>query len=250
MRGVSEADLYEPVKNLLAARGFTVRGEVTGCDVTAARGDELWVVELKLGFNTRLLFQAVERQKITPHVFVALPRPKRNNNKDFAAAQVILKKLDIGLITVALDSPLKHAEIILFPEQAEKTHPSRERARAKRSADIRKEMDGRRDDTPGGVTKTKVNTAFRERCVRIACLVERHGALSARELVNDYGCGKDAGGILIKNFYGWFVKAGKGRYALSGAGERYLADNAAGGLVAYYRMRAKDDLLLILKETE
>ena len=47
-----ETDLYPPVKAFLEAQGYTVKGEVEGCDVVALRGDEPpVVVELKTAFS-------------------------------------------------------------------------------------------------------------------------------------------------------------------------------------------------------
>ena len=54
-----ETDLYEPIRDYLVAQGYTVRGEVHDCDVTATKGEELIVVELKLRFNMELLYQAL-----------------------------------------------------------------------------------------------------------------------------------------------------------------------------------------------
>ena len=59
-----ETSLYRPVKRYLEKRGFTVKGEVCGCDLVALRGDEPPVVvigELKLSFSLELVLQAVER---------------------------------------------------------------------------------------------------------------------------------------------------------------------------------------------
>jgi hypothetical protein len=47
----SETSLYRPVKRYLETLGFTVKGEVCGCDLVAVRGDEPPIVvigELKI----------------------------------------------------------------------------------------------------------------------------------------------------------------------------------------------------------
>jgi hypothetical protein len=59
-----ETSLYGPVKHYLEMLGFTVKGEVCGCDLVALRGDEPPMVvigELKLSFNLDLVLQAVDR---------------------------------------------------------------------------------------------------------------------------------------------------------------------------------------------
>ncbi|MCL2665421.1 MAG: DUF2161 family putative PD-(D/E)XK-type phosphodiesterase, partial [Defluviitaleaceae bacterium] len=174
-----------------------VKGEVKGCDVAAVRGDELWIVELKLSFNITLVFQAMERQKLSENVFVALPRPRRAHNKNFLAAQKLLRKLEIGLIAVALESPVKQAEIIIFPG-------GRQKKISMRAAAVKKEIEGRSSDSKGGVTKTKINTAFRERCIRVACALEIEGRSNAPDLVAKYSCAKDTYNIFYRNYYGWF----------------------------------------------
>ena len=47
---IRETDLYPPVRDYLVKHGYTVRGEVLGCDITAAKDDALIVVD---GCGTR-----------------------------------------------------------------------------------------------------------------------------------------------------------------------------------------------------
>jgi len=229
-----ETDLYNPIKTLLSEQGFTVRGEVKDCDIAAVKDDILWVVEMKLSANLTLIYQAMERQTATDWVFIAIPRPRSRGNS-FTQLKRMLKKLNLGLITVALDSPSKLAEIIIFPTgNAAKT--------TIKSKSLRREIAGRISDTTGGSTKAKINTAYRERCVRIACLFEAHGPLSAANLRNIHGCEKDTYTILRSNFYNWYEKVSKGQYALSQAGITYLQENSHEKLVIYYRMLANKTL--------
>jgi len=225
-----ESDLYNPIKTMLTDQGFTVRGEVKGCDIAAVKDDMLWVVEMKLSINLKLIFQAMERQTATDWVFVAIPRPPKARDGTFMQLQRLLKRLQIGLITVALDSPARLAEILLFPTgRADKT--------TKKSESLRREIAGRISDTIGG-SQGAVNTAYRERSVRIACLLEAHGNLSARELTKIHGCEKDASSILRLNHYNWYIKTAKGRYELSEAGRVYLDENETEKLIIFYRMKA------------
>jgi len=229
-----ETDLYNPIKTLMEDQGFTVRGEVKGCDIAAIRDGNLWIVEMKLSANLTLIYQALERQTATDWVFIAIPRP-RTAKGSFTQLKRLLKKLRLGLITVALDSPTQFAEIILFPEgNATKT--------TKKSATLRREIAGRLTDTTGGSTKAKINTAYRERCIRIACLLESHGPQSAANLKNIYGCENDTYSILRSNFYSWYEKVARGQFALSNAGVAYLQENESEKLIVYYRMRARDTL--------
>ena len=211
---------------MLEKQGFIVKGEVKGCDIAAIRDNELWIIEMKRTFSIKLLYQAMSRLSVTPSVFVAVPRPKRSNN-DYKAAIKILKKLELGLITVALDSPTKYAEIILFPESSKKL--------GKKAKAFQKEIEGRTGDTPGGSSRTPIITAYRERCIKIACILEKEQIISPRELVLIYGCEKDAGAILSRNHYGWFVKIARGQYSLSEKGQQFIKDNDNNPVVQEYQ---------------
>ena len=75
--GRAETSLYGPVKRYLETLGFSVKGEVCGCDLVALRGDEppmVVVGELKLSFSLDLLLQAVDRG----HQFPGLQRFERH----------------------------------------------------------------------------------------------------------------------------------------------------------------------------
>ncbi|MCL2198954.1 MAG: DUF2161 family putative PD-(D/E)XK-type phosphodiesterase [Defluviitaleaceae bacterium] len=232
MNKFSETDMYDPIKTLLTTQGFIVRGEVKGCDIAAVKDGELWVIEMKLSANITLIYQAMERQTATPHVFIAIPRPRRTNEKTFRALKKLLKKLEIGLITVALDSPVKHAEIISFPESTK-----RSRKETQKATSIKREINGRTVDTPGGTTKTAINTAYRERCIKIACLIEKNGPLSAKKL-KQMGCESDTYNILRSNNYNWFKKIAVGTYDITEICKNYLEDNKNTALITHYRTQS------------
>ena len=227
-----ESDMYEPIRSLLNQQGFVVRGEVKGCDIAAVRDDILWVVEMKLSANITLLYQAIDRQTATGWVFVAIPRPSSARDKNYLRFQKLLKKLQLGLITVALDSPIKYAEIVMFPV-------GKDNKKNKKTETVKREIAGRTVDTVGGITKTKINTAFKERCIKIACLLNAKGELSVKELV-ELGCAKNTSQLLQSNILGWFNRVKRGVYSLSDIGHGYLKENASSTLVVYYKMKAED----------
>ncbi|MGB3407610.1 MAG: hypothetical protein WBA67_08950, partial [Jannaschia sp.] len=71
---MKETDLYPPIKAFLEAQGYVVKGEVGAADVVGVREEEPPViVELKTGFSLALVHQGIDRQKITPHVYLAVP---------------------------------------------------------------------------------------------------------------------------------------------------------------------------------
>ena len=219
--------MYEPIRQMLIGLGFIVRGEVKNCDIAAIKGDELWVIEMKLSANLTLLYQAIKRKTITDCVFIAIPRPINSRNKNFATLKKIISKLELGLILVSIDSPTPLAEIAIHPNISKKTN-------SKKAESVRKEILGRSSDSTGGTANTKINTAFREKCIKIACLIEANGELSSREL-RKLGCESDTAVVLRNNHYGWYKKTGNKTYILSDIGKEYLYANSNLALVVFYK---------------
>jgi hypothetical protein len=229
-KSFKEIDLYPPIRKMLAEQGFTVRGEVKGCDIAAVRDDALWLIEMKLSANLKLLFQAAAKQGMTDWVFVAVPRPGKARDKHFTQYARLLKRLNIGLITVSLDSEYPMASVIHFPEGNDVKNNAASRK-------VKREAAGRTIDTCGGSQK-EVNTVYREKCIKIAALLEIHAPLNAPALMKDHGCETDTYNILRTNSYGWYEKAGRGTYVLTEKCREYLKENSAQNLVIFYRMRA------------
>ena len=226
IRDFSEAELYGPVKAHFEKLGYLVRGEVKGCDIALVKDGEAAVVELKRAFNISLLYQAVDRKKFVPQVYVAVPRHAFTKNR--SQIKDILKQLNIGLITVSLDSPVKTVDVHLVP-----TAGKRSSARTKA---LVAEVQGRTfDGNVGGRTKQKLLTVHRERCYHIACVLEKVGEASGAVLAKRHGCYKKAGFVMRRNVYGWFVRVSKGVYALSDEGRAALEDPNFQEIVGYYR---------------
>lgn len=227
-----ETDMYEPIKGFFVKLGYDVNGEVNGCDVVASKDDELIVVEMKKSFNMTLLFQAIDRQKVSASVYVAVPRPKRSDAKTITKMKHVAKSLKLGLIFVAMDSPIKTIDILVFPDEAN-TAGRQKSARKQRAL---KEINGRAADVnKGGSTKVKLNTAFKEKNIRLACILERYGEMSCKTLVSDFGFGKEVYSMLSRNYYGWFAKRAKGIYILTKVGADALEDAGIAELTDYYR---------------
>jgi len=230
MTTFKESDLYAPVKEMLTNLNFTVKGEVKGCDIAAINEEEeLWIVELKRHLSIDLLYQAMDRQSITPNVFVAIPRPQKSDGK----GQKILKKLELGLIYVTIDSPIVRAEVVLFPSHSKPSKLS------KKAKSLKKEIAGRRGDTPGGSNRMPIVTAYRERCIMVACFLSLTETMSLKELRN-FGC-EDAGNVIRSGHYGWFVRVRRGQYTLSEIGKKYLKDGANTDVISYYMEYAKNE---------
>ena len=165
----SETDLYAPICDFLKKEGFVVKSEVKGCDVTAQKGDRLIIVELKKSFQLSLLYQAIERQSYCQEVFVAIPRPEKpQNTKQWKNMIKLLKRLELGLFTVALDSPLHIVDVILEPSD------SMIRKNKTKKQKLLLELEGRSGDyNVGGMTRRKVITAYREKALELCCILQQ-----------------------------------------------------------------------------
>jgi len=98
---VREADLYAPVKAFLVRQGFTVKGEVGAADVVARRGDNLVVVELKLGFSLALFHQGIDRLSLTDTVYLAVPlKSGKPSAKALKENVKMARRLGLGVLTV------------------------------------------------------------------------------------------------------------------------------------------------------
>ena len=102
---MNETDLYQPLKTHFENQGCEVQAEVKHCDmvVTTPEGG-LMVVELKTSVNLSLLIQATERQSISEHVYIAIPK-KSYRRKQWQGIQRVVKQLGLGLLVVSI-SPL------------------------------------------------------------------------------------------------------------------------------------------------
>ena len=229
MTDFKETDLYEPIRAFLEEEGYQVQAEVKDCDIAAVKDGQLVIVELKKAFNLKLVYQGMERQSLTEQVFVAIPRPKKGQReKAWKDMLKLLKRLELGLLTVALDSPLHTVDVVLEPSDsiAWKNRKKREKVQA--------ELEQRQvDGNVGGMTRRKIMTAFREKSIRLACMLEREGQISTASL-RERGL-EDYIGIFVKNYDKWFKRVEKGVYALSEKGWEALENEDYAKAVAFYR---------------
>lgn len=210
---ILESDLYEPIYKYLTDNGYDVHSEVKDCDITAIKGDELIIIELKRSFNATLLMQAVKRQRAADSVYVAIPKPKGGRfSTNWNEMCHLLKRLELGLMVVSFKGKKGELEILFHPDVFER----KKNNRLRRS--IIKEASGRYGDfNVGGSTGKKIMTVYRENSIHIACCLERFGELSPSKLKKLGTCEKTQS-ILTKNFYGWFEKNGRGIYKLTKEG--------------------------------
>lgn len=219
--GIRETDLYLPVKRLLEAQGYTVKGEVGAADVVAVReeGDDPVIVELKAGFSLSLFHQAIQRQALTDAVYVAVPQGSgRASYKALVENRKLCRRLGLGLITVRLSDGF--VEIHCDPE------PYRPRQSKPRKSRLLREfarLVG--DPNNGGATRRNLVTGYRQEVLRCLSLLEAVGPLKASDVAARTRIAH-ARRLMADNHYGWFERVSTGIYALSPKGVRAVEDYA------------------------
>ena len=216
---LQESDLAGPLYTHLAGLGYKVRSEVKDCDIAAVKGDDLLIIELKKTLNLPLLVQAVRRQRMTDSVYVAIPRPSNKWKwwKESRGSQHLLRRLELGLILVSLESGKPPVEVVFHPLPFER----KKRAKSRRA--VLEEIAQRTADyNRAGSTRKKLVTAYRENAIQIACCLLVTGKTSPAAL-RAMGTGPRTLSILHFNAYGWFERVDRGVYALSAHGKADLS---------------------------
>ena len=226
---LAETDLYEPIRDYLVANGYAVRAEVKDCDVTARKGDDLIVVEMKLRCSLELLIQATKRQRITDSVYVAIAKPAGwGSNRRFLGIKRVLRQLELGLILVSFGGPRPAVEIEFHPLPYR-----RQKRKSARRAVINEMMQRSGDYNVGGSSRKKQMTAWREVAVHVACCLERFGTLAPRQL-RSLGTGPKTQSVLGSELsYGWFTRVAPALYDITAKARAELADWPE--LATYYR---------------
>jgi hypothetical protein len=210
----TETALYRPVKAFLERLGFTVKGEIGGCDVVALRDGEPPLVvigELKLAFNLELILQAVDRAAAADEVWIAARISSRGNGRESDARfRNLCRRLGLGMLGI---SERGDVEILVSPAAP---MPRRDPKRRSRLVDEHRRRQG--DPALGGSTRAPVMTAYRQRALACAALVAT-GLRRPRDL---RPVAPDAAKILLNNVYGWFARAERGHYDLTDAGKAAL----------------------------
>lgn len=235
MTKLKESDLYRPIQKHFHKQGYQVNGEVNDCDLTAMKEGELVIVELKLSLNVEVLIQATKRQRLTDLVYIAIPKPKRLRSKRWNDVRHLVRRLELGLITVSFTTKTPKLDFVTHPEPFDRKKVMRN-SKKKRAALV-KEIDGRSADyNVGGSNKTKIMTAYKESCIHIACCLEKHGPMSPKNLTR-LGTGDKTPSILQKNYYRWFERVKRGVYQLTDIGREEMQKYPE--LVSYYSQKTE-----------
>ena len=213
MEATLETSLYLPVKRFLESRGFTVKGEVGGCDLVALSGDASLVVigELKLVFNLELVLQAVDRAASCDEVWIAANVSARGNGRESDPRfRNLCRRLGFGMLGV---SPRGEVSIIVNP-----ISPMPRKDMRRRSRLIEEHQKRIGDPAKGGGSRQPIMTAYRQRALACAAAMA-DGVRRPRDLK---AIAEDAASILYNNVYGWFERAERGVYVLTKAGQEAL----------------------------
>ena len=201
-----ETALYLPVKRFLEELGFTVKGEIGGCDLVGlSDGDPpvLVIGELKLAFNLELILQAVDRAPAGDEVWIAAKMSSRGKGRESDARyRNLCRRLGFGMLGV---TERGQVEVLVKPPTA-----------APRLVAEHQRRQG--DPVLGGSTRAPIMTAYRQQALACAAALA-DGPRRVREL--RARC-PDAGKILLHNVYGWFARAERGVYELTEAGHAAL----------------------------
>ncbi len=201
--------MYAPIKAYLESEGYVVRGEVKSADIVAVKEDKLIVIEMKTSFNLKLVYQLIERQRITDQVYAAVAVTyKTRRSKAFKNMEKLLKRLSVGLIIIYIKKDGNVVEKLFDPKfnRYNRSH--------KKEKSMKDEFESRSHDyNTGGVTGEKIITVYRETAIKIACLLENEKGMTLKKIrmvLEDDSVNK----ILQKNYYGWFERVSRGMYKL------------------------------------
>lgn len=260
-----ETELYAPIKQFFAGRGYEVKAEVRGCDLVAIRPDEdaPVIVEMKKTFTLPLLLQGVDRQRTGAAVWLAVERnrtKKGAHNQRFPELSALCGRLGLGLMTVTFYKT-KSPAVEVWREPAPgggfayapaapgagggearigeaspgEAYAAGYAAAAMAAAGGRKRAGAKRllrefagrsgDYNVGGSLRRKLVTAYRERAIQCALALACRGPLAPRE-VRDLTGVPNAGPMLRDNPYGWFRNVSRGVYELTPAGLEGLREFA------------------------
>ena len=206
-----EKDMYESLKKHLLKYGYIVKAEVLNTDITAVKDDEVIIVEMKNTLTTRLIYQGCERQRICDYVYLAIVEPtsRVRKSKQFNEKIHIVRRLQLGLILVNPETD--NVTTLLDPKNFAFRQSKIKRRR------LLKEFEQRVTSfNIGGVTKTKIITAYRETAIKIAFYLSS-GSMRLKDiktLLKDDKCSS----ILQKNYYGWFERIERGIYGITEVG--------------------------------
>lgn len=272
LKEYSESDMYLPIKEYFTKLGYKVNGEVQGVDITAVRDideinpllnnkvsdppthpnnviknqlQELTIIEIKKTFSLKLVYQAIDRLKITNNVYVAVPRPHKTTRKDIKGMVNLTKKLEIGLIFVNMSKKNAKPLVDIIVSPTNKKHKNTVLTRK-----MLKEINERSIDINNGGSKgVKIMTAYKEKSICIALILKKHGPLKAFNIRKIYPFApENARIIMYNNCLGWFGREEKGVYNITQKAIEEISEKKYLPIINYYEKMMEDENLENKKE--
>lgn len=195
--------------------GYTVKGEVNGCDLVGVIDGDLPVLivcEMKLSFNLELVMQGVSRATLCDEVWLAARASKTSKGREHDARfRNLCRRLGFGLLTVSASGVV---DVIVTPLAA---MPRRDPKKRSRLLTEHQRRVG--DPQKGGGRGKPIMTAYRQDCIVCATAL-LSGPQSPKQLK---ALVTRAPAILSRNVYGWFVRESRGIYGLTEIGKAAVA---------------------------
>ena len=209
-----ETTLYLPIKGFLEAAGYSVKGEIAGCDLVGLSPDEPPVVvicELKLSFNLELILQAVDRACASDEVWIAARVSAKGKGRESDRRyRDLCRRLGFGMLSVSDNGTV---DVVVSPMALMPRKNPRKRSRL-----VTEHKKRKGDPALGGSTRAPIMTAYRQQALACAAAL-RDGPLRPRDLKP---VTPSAATILRGNVYGWFERIDRGIYALTAVGMEAL----------------------------
>ncbi|WP_428423815.1 DUF2161 domain-containing phosphodiesterase [Pararhizobium sp.] len=209
-----ETTLYPPIKGFLEAAGYSVKGEIAGCDLVGLSPDEPPVVvicELKLSFNLELILQAVDRAAASDEVWIAARVSAKGKGRESDRRyRDLCRRLGFGMLSVADNGTV---DVVVSPVALMPRKNPRKRSRL-----VNEHKKRKGDPALGGSTRSPIMTAYRQQALACAAALQA-GPLRPRDLKP---VTPSAATILRGNVYGWFERIDRGIYGLTATGAEAL----------------------------
>ncbi|MDW5316293.1 DUF2161 domain-containing phosphodiesterase [Rhizobium sp. PL01] len=209
-----ETALYLPIKGFLEAAGYSVKGEIAGCDLVGLSPDEPPVVvicELKLSFNLELILQAVDRAAASDEVWIAARVSAKGKGRESDRRyRDLCRRLGFGMMAVSDNGTV---DVIVSPVALMPRKNPRKRSRL-----VNEHKKRKGDPAVGGSTRSPIMTAYRQQALACAAALLA-GPLRPKDLK---AITPSAATILRGNVYGWFERIDHGIYGLTATGAEAL----------------------------
>ena len=219
-----ETELYMPVQAFLGEQGYTVRGEVGAIDVFAMKGEHSIAIELKTSISLKLIYQAIERQKIADHVYIAIPKSAIKSHRDnYQSFILLLRRLSIGLMVCHGEV----VEVVLDVKEYDLVASKKRNIRKKER--LIQEFSQLKNNVNIGGKRGEKMTLYKEKVIKIANVLLENPVLSPVQ-IKKFTQIEEVSSILQKNYYGWFMRIERGLYSLTEIGVKEIEKISGTGI--------------------